>query len=274
MIDKFDYTEPTCPLCDGKDFYYPQPDLPIDRIPVSRIIEKADSFFAKNDYISAGKLLEYWKSEAIALKDKSGELAMESELIGYYRKQGEREKCLASVDRALELTEELKQGDMASGATIYINCATAYKAFGLAEKAIPLYEKAKEIYFKVLPEGDGRFGGLYNNMALALVDLERYEEAESAYYAALSVMEKIKGGEAEAAITYVNLAHMYDTLGNLGKIGECMEKAYALLHSESLPHDGYYAFVLEKCAPSFGYFGDTAAYEEFKKESERIYAGA
>ncbi len=273
MIDKFDYAEPNCPLCDGKDFYYPQKDAPLGTIPTDRIIARVDALFDKNNYSEAGRLLLYWKNEAVSLKDKRGELAMESELVGYYRKQNEREKGLSSVARALALTEELEQGDMASGATVFINCATAYNAFGMPNEAMPLYRRAETVYKNILSEGDTRFGGLYNNMALTLTDLERYEEAEEAYFSALSVMKKADEGEAESAITYINLAHMYESCGKSEKISPCMKKAYDLLQSENLPHNGYYAFVLEKCAPSFGYFGDTETYEKLKKEAERIYAG-
>ncbi len=272
MLDKFDYKEPGCPLCDGKDFYYPKKGAPLGRIPIQRIIEKLDGLFAKNNYTEAGRLLAYWKNEAVALRDRQGELAVENELVGYYRKQGDKEKALASVESALQLVDELGQGDMASGATIFINCATAYKAFGMAQEALPLYCRAEEIYKNVLPEGDTRFGALYNNMALALADVRDYDGAEKAYLSALFVMEKARGGEADAAITYINLAHMYEKIGKKDKIDGCMKKAYDLLQSENLPHNGYYAFVLEKCAPSFGYFGDRETYLELKKESEEIYA--
>ncbi len=272
MIDKFDYAEPACPLCDGKDFYYPKNDAPLGRIPVGRIIDKVDALFDRNAYSEAGRLLVYWRDEAISLKDKNGELAMESELVGYYRKQNEKEKGLTSVSRALVLVDKLEQGAMASGATVFINCATAYKAFGKPQEALPLYVRAEEIYQKVLSPGDARFGGLYNNMALTLVDLGDFDGAESAYLSALTVMAKVPRGKAESAITYINLAHMYEDFGKQEKIPECMEKAYTLLQSDALPHNGYYAFVLEKCAPSFAYFGDANRCEQMKKEAEEIYA--
>ncbi len=273
MIEKFDYAEPACPLCGGKDFYNPNKGGPQGSIPISRIIDKVDGLLDKNDYAQAGRLLVSWRDEAIALQDKRGELSMESELVGYYRKQNDRERGLASVERALSLIEELSQGELASGATIFINCATAYKAFGLTEKALPLYRRAEQVYRKHLSPEDERLGGLYNNMALALVDLSRYDEAEEAYRASLGVMAHAPQGEAECAITYVNLAHMYETWGKRDQIEGCMRMAYALLQSDTLPHNGYYAFVLEKCAPSFGYFGDVAAYEQLKQEAERIYEG-
>ncbi len=272
MLDEFDYKEPVCPLCDGKDFYYPKKDGPLGHIPVDRIISKVDSLFDKNDYTEAGRLLVYWENEAKALRDKHGELAIESELIGFYRKQNNKEKGLKSVERALVLIEELNQDGTVSGATILLNCATAYKAFGMAQKAMPLYLCTEEIYKKSLQENDSRFGGLYNNMALALADLGKFQEAENSYFSALRVMEKAPHGEAECAITYINLAHMYDDFSVNDKIKECMEKAYALLKSDNLIHDGYYAFVLEKCAPSFAYFGNKAICEEMKQEARSIYA--
>ncbi len=273
MIDKFDYAGPACPLSGGEDFYFPAKDVPLGRIPVSRIIDKIDRLFDKNKYDEAGKLLEYWRNEAVQLKDTQGELAMENELIGYYRKQNDKEKGLASVRRALELAEELKQFDFASGATMLVNCATAYKAFGEVEKSLPLYERAEEIYKKFLKSNDSRFGALYNNMALSLAETGDYEKAEKAYFSALAIMSEVENGEAESAITYINLAHFYELFGKTEKIKDCMEKAYNLLQSENLPHNGYYAFVIEKCAPSFGYFGYAEICDNLKQEAAEIYAG-
>ncbi len=272
MLDEFDYKEPVCPLKGGKDFYYPEKDSPLGRIPVDRIIRRVDSFFDRNEYAEAGRLLVYWKDEAVALKDLRGELAMQSELVGFYRKQGDQEKGLAAVRRALALTDTLEQGELASGGTVFINCATACQAFGMAEEALPLYRRAEEIYKKTLPATDARFGGLYNNMALALVELGQTDAAETAYRSALDVMSQASRGEAESAITWINLAYLYESDGRDEQIPACMQKALALLRSPNLPHDGYYAFVLEKCAPAFEDFGDTQTCEMLKKESEAIYA--
>ncbi len=272
MIEKFDYQEPACSLCSGKDFYYPEADAPLGRIPVERIISKVDSLFDRNDYAEAGRLLVYWKNEAAALKDKQGELSIQNELVGYYRKQNDAENGLSSVLRALELIETLEQSSLTSGATIYLNCATAYNAFGLTEESLPLYQRAEQIYKKHLSPDDARFGGLYNNMALTLVDLGRFAEAEAAYMSALRVMAKVPRGEAESAITYINLAYLYERTAGAEQIADCIKKARTLLQSKALPRDGYYAFVLEKCAPAFRYFGDAVLCDQMMKESNDIYA--
>ncbi len=194
-------------------------DRPQGHIPMERIISRLDAMLEEQDYAGAGRLLLYWKAEAEALRDKQGELAIENELVGYYRKQKEKEKGLASVRRALALVEELEQGNMASGATILINCATAYKAFGMTEDAMPLYKLAEQVYMQVLPPGDSLFGALYNNMAVALVDLNRFEEAEAAYHSGLAAMEQIPGAEAEVSILRTNLAQMKEkqTVWQAGK---------------------------------------------------------
>ncbi len=274
MLDSFDYKEPNCVLCGGKEFYSPNSEAPNGRIPVDRVISKVDSLFDKNNFNEAGRLLEYWKDEAVSLKDLAGELSMQSELVGYYRKTNNKEKAYESITRALELVDKLQQSEMASGATIFLNCATAFKAFNEPEKAIVLYEKAEIIYKKVLTLSDQRFGGLYNNMALALVDLKRFNDAELSYKRALEIMTNVPNAQADVAITYVNMAHLYEEINLEDKITDCLFNAYNFLNDENTVKNGYYAYVCEKCAPSFNYFGYGFIANELKKRSEEIYERA
>ena len=272
MLDSFDYKEPRCTQCGGEDFYYPDNDKPQGHIPVDRIIRKIDALFDKNDYASAGKLLENWENEARVLKDKRGELSIQSELMGYYRKIGNREKGLQSVRRGLELIDRLGAEESVSAATIYLNAATTLKSFNQAEQAVPLYEKTGKIYAAHLDENDARYGGFYNNYALALVNLKRFDEAESLYKRALDVMKNVEHGEADSAITYVNMAHLYEAWKNdEALISSCMEEAERLLNTPSLPRNGYYAFVCSKCAPSFGYFGYFLTDADLKERAKEIY---
>ncbi len=274
MLDKFDYAEPRCPLSGGRDFYYPDQNSPSEQIPVGRIIVRADALFNKNEYAEAGKLLEYWRNEARSSSDKGGELAMESELIGYYRKTGDKENCLSSCKNAQRLAEDLGQCDFASGATVLINCATAYKEFGMPKDALPLYLRAEDIYKRTLSKKDPRFGGLYNNMAVTLASLEKYEEAENSFFAALEIAKNSENGELESAVTYVNMAHMYEQMQRLDMCCECMKIAYKFLVSKKVKRNGYCAFVYEKCAPSFAYFGDDETAQRLEKEAKLIYEGA
>ncbi len=274
MTDPFDDKEPCCPLSEGAPFYDPGPDAPRGQIPIARILAKLDACFAENDTAGAGRLLDYWLTEAKALYDERGELEMENERIGHFRKMGMREEAYASAARARALLASLGQEATVSGATVLLNCATAYKAFGEAERALPLYLRAESIFREKLPEGDARHAGLANNMALALVDLGRYAEAEASYRRALSIMASIPGGGADAAITHINMAHLYEAAAAPERIADCILSASICLTEDALPHDGYYAFVCEKCAPSFRHFGYPDIADELLREAKEIYERA
>ncbi len=261
MIDKSDYLEPCCPLSNPNDTR--------ERIDVRRVMIRLDEFFAKNDLVGAGEHLCYWLDEAVSLGDCSGELSLLNELTGYYRKTLDCERALAVIDRALDLVDRLEQGSTASGATILLNCATTLKTFGQAERALPLYARAEQVYAATLDKNDPRFAALYNNRALSYADVGRLDEAEMSYFSALEVLEK---SGLDAAVTYVNLAELYAICGREAEISECMFKALDILLDEKIPHDGHYAFVLEKCAPAFRCFGYTEVADELKHTAEDIYA--
>ena len=267
-----DYTEPRCPFCTEQ--YEEKP--PVRSIPLDRVLSKLDGYFGVNDYVSAEKHLLYWLDEAKTGRDLRGEFSLRNELMGLYRKVGNREKALENADLAVKLTSVLQIEDSVGAATAYVNAATVYKAFGDPAKALPLFERARTVYEKNLTD-DGRLGGLYNNMALAYVDLKMFPEALGLYGKALGVMSKVKNGELEMAITHLNIANALEAEKGLEdaaeEISECLDKAEKLLETPSVPRNGYYAFVCEKCAPTFGYYGRFFYEKELKERSEKIYAG-
>lgn len=271
-LKREDYAEPSCPFCtdglDGKKTVHP--------IDVCRMTEKLNAYLDRNNYDAAERHLQYWLAEAQNGNDERGALSVRNEQMGLYRKRGKREEALNAVRQALSLLRALQfEGTLTAGTT-YVNAATVYKAFGMAKDALPLYRAAQEIYEKSLREDDARLGGLYNNMALALADEKQFREAEACYRKALTVMAQVEHGEAEAAITYLNMADLAaEELGLLASeeiVSAYLDKAEALLQTPTLPRNGYYAFVCEKCAPTFDYFGRFAYARELKERSEEIYA--
>lgn len=275
MIDKFDYMEPSCVLCGGEDFYYPKADAPKGFIPIKSVLAKLDSVEWKNDMAEATRLLEYWEQEGLALGDERGLLTIYSEQMGLYRKTLSEEKGLRAVENGLRLLYKLGLGDTVSGATITLNAATTLKAFGKAKDALPLYEKVKEIYDEHVEDDDPKKAGFYNNAALCYADVGDKVRAEEYYKKALDVLSISDANtENEKAVTYVNLAHLCDTIeGREDDTYEYMEKALEILNGQK-KQDGAYAAVCEKCAPSFAYFGYFQAEEELKGRAKRIYEGA
>ena len=245
-------------------------------VSIDRILSKLDEYLNRNDYASAERHLVYWLSETENGCDAKGELLVRNELMGLYRKLGRKNEALACVSAALDKIEKLDIGHQVGAATTFLNCATVYKAFGRAENSIELFERARDVYERELEASDSRLGGLYNNMALSFVDLERFSEAKELYEKAISVMSQNPNGALEVAITYLNMASAAEAeLGLLDAdaiIQEYLDKAEKLLEDHS-NRDGYYAFVCEKCASVFGYYGRFIYESELKDRARRIYEG-
>lgn len=112
-------------------------------------------------------------------------------------------------------------------------------------------------------------------MALTLTELKAFSEAESLFYKAIKVMQKQENGALEVAITRLNIADLIAARSGLEDGAEEIEKqlieAEKLLDTEALPRDGYYAFVCEKCAPVFGYYGFFITEQELNRRAREIH---
>ncbi len=250
--------------------------MPMPPIDQRRVMEKMNEYMSRRDYAGAEKHLLYWLEEARLSDDKRGELMVVNELIGHFRKTGNRESALHQAQEALRLLRELDfEGTISSGTT-YVNIATALDAFGEEERSLEMFRKAEQVYEGIASTSPQLLGGLYNNMALTLVSLNRIEEAMRYYEKALVQMKKVPGGELEQAITYLNMADAWQQ--QLGAeeaeshVMPLVDEAYELLQEKPESVEaGYYAFVLEKCAPSFEYYGYFLAAEEMKERAKKIY---
>ena len=267
-----DYVEPRCLLCGEPYGAAPQ----IKPIPQRRIIEKLDDYMSRRDYPAAERHLLYWLEEAKLGGDRRGELMVRNELVGHYRKAGDRDKALSHGEAALALLRELDFDGTVSAGTTYTNVATACNAFGENNRALTLFEKAKEVYEATPRTEPSLLGGLYNNMALTYVSLGRYEEAFALYEKALNIMGGVADGALEQAITYLNMADATAAQKGMeeaeAEIDTLVDRAWELLNDPALPRNGYYAFVCEKCAPSFSYYGYFSAANELTWRAENIYA--
>ena len=266
-----DYIEPRCVLCGD-----PYGKLPEEKpVPQQRIIEKMDEYMSRRDYAGAERHLQYWLEEARLGQDERGELMIRNELIGHYRKTGEKEKSLRNGEAALKLVEKLDFDGTVSAGTTYVNYATACNAFGENERALGLFEKALAVFEARGGVKPDLLGGLYNNMALACVSTGQFERASALYEKALAVMADVPGGELEQAITYLNMADAVEAAQGPeeGEAGICglLDKAFALFNSTGAPRDGYYAFVCEKCASAFSYHGYFLEAEELSERAREIY---
>lgn len=264
-----DYLEPTCIFCKPEDAAAKPVDL-------RRCLTRLDEYLDRNDYAAARRHLDYWRAEALANNDLRGLLTIENERMGLFRKLGDEAAANEALEAALALLPRTGLESSVTAGTTLLNAATVYKRFGKAPEALPLYERARTIYEGALDAGDPRMGGLYNNMALALADLGRYAEARALYEKALAVMEQQEHGALEVAVTELNLADLAAAERGLleaeAEIEARLDRAKALLDDPALPRNGYYAFVCEKCAPTFGYYGRFMDAQELAETANQIYS--
>jgi len=237
-------------------------------------MEKLDRLLEAQDRQGAERHLTYWMQEALDAGDLRGQLLLNNEMIGFYRKAGRGDEALAAADRALQLLDELDfSGTLTSGTTC-VNAATACSAFGRPERALALFERARAVYESSPDTPRHLLGGLYNNMAVTCRDLGQYQEAYGLFDRAMAAMAEVPGGTLEQAITCLNRA---DTLAlHLGteegeeRVNALLQQAADFLADPAVPRNEYYAFVCEKCAPGFSYFGWFVEAEELEKEAKQI----
>lgn len=270
-----DYIEPCC--CFDSSQYTGTPDAEpcADPLRVPKLIEELDALYNAGREDEAGRFLEHWRAEARRRGDWRGELSLLSESMGHYRRSKEADKGLEAVNAGMDIIREHRMGSTVSGATVLLNAATTMKCFGRAKESLPVFEHVSRVYAQHLDPTDYRFGGLYNNMALSYQDVGDFRRAEQYFTLALRVIARCPAPDNELAVTWCNLAEMYDRQdAEDARINECMEKAWEHLNAPGLVQDGYHAFTASKCLPTFDYFGFFLYAAELRERVERIYGRA
>ncbi len=265
-----DYEEPRC-LLSGDPYGVTPEVIPV---PIQRILRRMDEYMGRKDYEEAERHLLYWLEEAGLGHDRKGQLLICNELVGYYRKMADKEKAYRYGKEAESLLSALSMTESLSGGTTYVNIATACSAFGDNALAMTFFEKARAIYESSEYTRPDLLGGLYNNMGLACAALGRFSEASQFYGQAMEQMDQVTNGALEQAITCLNQANLVEAELGLeqgdSKICALLEEARGFLDRSDLPRDGYYAFVCEKCAPTFDYYGYFLYSKELLDRAEEI----
>lgn len=248
---------------------------PSGRISVARFIDRLDRYFSRNDLEGAGECIAYWEQEARKLGDLRGLLSVYNEELGFYRRIDDREAGLRAVEEAVGLVRELGMEEQISGATILANAATTLKAFGEAGRGLPFYGQAEKVYLSYGMGQAYEYAAMLNNRAAALCDLARFDEGEADYRKAIGILREEGAHDGEIAVSLVNLAHLtFDRdASSQEQVEALLDEAWEYINSRRQPHDGNYAFILSKCAPSFEYFGRELQAAALREVAEEIYDG-
>ena len=243
--------------------------------PAPDFIKKLDSFFAREDVGGASAYLEELYRRFSSNGESGNLLTVLDEIIGLCRQTGEESRALSAIEEAKELVEKLGLENSVTAGTVCLNCATTLKCFGKSAQAMPFYEKTGVIYDRFLDENDPLKAGLYNNMALALADIGKTDQAEEYFRKAIAVTLTDKRNALETAVSYVNLAHLLFDKNPIDKeIDTLLDSAYEILLTPDYFNYDKYAFTCRKCAPSFGYFGRFLQEKKLNERADEVYAGA
>ncbi len=267
-----DHQEPICPFDTSAYTGVPDAEPTGETLPVRELIAQLDALYNSGCEKEGGELLTRSREKAAALGDWRGELSMLSELMGHCRRGMEEEKGLQAVADGLAILREHRMGGTVSGATVMLNAATTMKCFGRAADSLPVFRHVARVYADNLAPEDYRFAGLYNNMALSYEDVGDYAAAERHFKLAMQAIGRCPHPENELAVTFCNLAELYDKQDPEDpRCAECMERAWENLNAEGLPRDGYNAFTVSKCIPSFDYFGFFLYAAQLRERVKEIY---
>lgn len=187
-----------------------------------------DSYFDKNETERIDPFLVSSLEKAKEEEDYAAYISICNEMIGFYRSVSAFEKAYQASEDVLLLMEELKLEDTEHFATTLLNAATAYSAGGDYAQAVRLYRQAIQIYDRILPQGDYRQAGLYNNMSILLEKMNENAEAAETAKKALAIIEKLPDNEAQTATTLTNLALIYFKLSDNEEAKSCLKHALAL----------------------------------------------
>lgn len=218
---------------------------------VDKFYETLDSYFTKQQLDQVDPFLVSSLEQAKEEEDYGAYISVCNEMIGFYRSVSSFEKAYAAAEDVLLLMEELQMEHTEHFATTLLNTATAYRASGDYGTALRFYKQALQIYDGILPKGDYRYAGLYNNMCILLEKMNENTEAITCGEKALAIIEVLEGGEMETATTLTNLALLYFKISQTEKARELLERALTLFEQSGENTDAHYSGALAGVAEAW-----------------------
>ena len=111
-------------------------------------------------------------------------------------------------------------------------------------------------------------------MALSFDDVGDLASAERYFDLALKILEKTERPGNDCAVTWCNLAELYGRRdADDPRVESCLDRAWECLTDPALPLDGYHAFTLSKCIPTFDHYGYFLYAKKLRERMATIHAG-
>ncbi len=246
-------------------------------INIDDFFSRLDGYFQRNELEKVEPYLLESLEQAKENEDYAAYIAIGNEMIGFYRSISQYKKSFDISEDVLLLMEELQLEDSEHFATTLLNAATAYRAAGDVSQAYKYYRQALGIYDRLLPKGDYRFAGLYNNMSILLEQMDENENAAEMALKALKIIKKLEESEAEQATTLTNLALLYFKMEQPDKASEALREALQLFEGVGRGEetDAHYSAALAGVGEAYYRMGEyekaLASYEKALAEVKKHF---
>lgn len=209
-----------------------------------QFFETLDRLFAEQRLQEVEPFLLASLEEAKEEKEYGKYISIGNEMIGFYRSISQYEKAFRISEDVLLLMEELQLEETEHFATTLLNVATACRAAGKLQEAQAYYVRALQIYERLLPPGDYRFAGLYNNMSLLLGELGEWKKAAAFLEKAIEIVSALPDAQMEKATSLTNLALLCFRMQENEKAERLLEEAAALFEGAGEQSDAHYSAAL------------------------------
>ncbi|MGN0330418.1 MAG: tetratricopeptide repeat protein [Kineothrix sp.] len=225
---------------------------------IEEFFSQLDGYFRRNELEQVEPYLTSSLEQAKEEEDYGAYISIGNEMIGFYRSISRFREAFDIAEDVLLLLEELQLESTEHFATTLLNAATAYRAAGNAEQSYQYYRQALHIYNSLLPEGDYRFAGLYNNMSLLLEQMDQNEEALACLEKALDIVSRLENSGAEQASTLTNMALIYFKIDRAEEAAGALKEALQIF--EACGRDGetdaHYSAALAGAGEAYYRMGD------------------
>lgn len=213
-------------------------------------LQQLDKMYGENP---AG-LEEFMKKgleEARSEGDEMSALVILNELMGYYRVKGSAEGVDNCARQCLDICHRLGLGGTEDYATVLLNIATGYRAFGRYDEAEQLYQQAGDIFDRMENQSDYRIASLHNNLSSLYLETGRASEAKEQLLMAMDIITGLDDAQAEIAITHTNLGSVCFQLGESSQGKEHMLKAVEIFEGMDGKKDVHYGAALSGLGQAF-----------------------
>ncbi len=196
---------------------------------IRKILADYDSMFGRYSLTEIEEYLKQHLQQAKLLNDNFIQITLLNELIGLCRDTSQKDKALSFCRDLKQLADAGLSADSVDYATVLLNIANAYRAFGMVREADELYLKVLSIYDRNPDTGEYLYASLYNNWSHVHQMTGNYLKAKEMLEEALHILLKDSGNDIAEATTRVNLASALMKLGTEDAYGDAMNHLYAAL---------------------------------------------